>query len=272
MTALPEDSLVALGFTELEARLYVALLQHSPQTGYALAKRVGKAAANVYQALAALAQRGAVLLEEGPVRSARALPPDELLAHLGGRFEARRSAAADALRGLYAEAPQDRLYHLQTVEQVMDKAQAMLARVRSVVLFDLFPEPLAALAPALERVRQAGAHVAGLAYAPAGYGFDAVPAPRPERSLAHWPGQQLTLVVDASEFLLALISRDGNAVVHGLWSDSVYLSCVQHNGLACEIALGAMSASTPIDNALASSLLSSAPPGLRRLTHSLPED
>ncbi len=49
-----EEELVALGFTESEARVYCELLRGSPATGYRLAQALGKAPPAIYKALASL--------------------------------------------------------------------------------------------------------------------------------------------------------------------------------------------------------------------------
>src|SRR5688572_26729302 len=97
-----DEGLVALGFTEAEARVYCELLKGAPATGYRLAQALGKAPANIYQALASLEHKGAVLVEEGEPRSFRPVPPDEVLTALQSGFEQRKRAAAEALRKLHA--------------------------------------------------------------------------------------------------------------------------------------------------------------------------
>jgi hypothetical protein len=79
-----------------------------------------------------------------------------------------------------------------------------------------------------------------------------------------WPGQQLTLVADAKESLLALLSRDGKSVRHAFWTDSVYLSCLLHSGLACEIQVASETFQAP-ELVRKLGLLTKAPPGLRIL-------
>lgn len=263
----PEDTLAALGFTELETRVYVALLRQSPQTGYALARALGKAAANVYQTLSALARKGAVLLEEaGGSRSATAVPPRELLDRLERRFRDSRNAAEQALARVHVQAPGDRLYQVQDPEQFYARAEAVVERAQEVLYFDLFPEPLRRLEPVLRRAHARGLRLAGLVYAPVDLPFRTVMALRPQLALERWPGWQATLCADASEFLVGLLARDGRRLLHGLWSDSTYLACLQHNGLGAEIALGARRTDTaPGDRSDDISLLCSMPPGLRRL-------
>ena len=83
MTATaPVAALLDLGFTKTEARVFCELTRLGPSTGYRLAKAVGKATANTYAALETLAQKGAVLIDEGESRAWRAVPAAELIAAL----------------------------------------------------------------------------------------------------------------------------------------------------------------------------------------------
>jgi len=259
------DALSALGFTEIEARVYCELLRSAPSTGYRLAQAVGKAPANTYQALAALQQKGAVMVDDGEAKSFRPVPPSELLSALGRRFEERRAGAAEALEKLSTPAADDRIYQIKSAAQALERARAMIAAAREIVLFDLFPEPLEALRPDLERAAARGVRTAGVLYRdPGSAAFAWRIASGSAFALDHWPGSQMTLVADAREHLVALLSRDGAGVRHGVWSDSVYLGCMQHNALAAELRLA--DATTTVAGDLADlSLLRSSPPGLRAL-------
>ncbi len=82
--------------------------------------------------------------------------------------------------------------------------------------------------------------------------------------LERWPGVQMNVVADASEHLIALLSRDARSVKRAVWSDSDYLACVEHSSRASELRADA---STPAERkaVLALNLLTFYPPGLRRL-------
>ncbi|NVJ02750.1 TrmB family transcriptional regulator [Myxococcus sp. AM009] len=260
-----DEGLVALGFTEMEARVYCELLKGAPATGYRLAQALGKAPPGIYQALASLEHKGAVLVEEGEPRSFRPVPPDEVLTALQRGFEVRRREAADALRRLHAPVQDDRIYHLKSTAQVMERARAMIAGATERLLFDLFPPPFGALAPALTEASARGVSIAGLVYdASPKVSFDCVRSSDADFVRERWPGAQLTLVVDAREFLVALLTPDGTGVKQAIWSDSVYLSCLQHSGLSAEVQQSApRSARTRLARSF--SLIASSPPGLRHL-------
>lgn len=258
------SALSALGFSETEAAVYCELLLQ-PSTGYRLAQAIGKSPPNVYLALGALHQKGAVLADDSDGRVYRAVAPAELLAALERQFDARRSEALSALTAIHKEAEDDRIYHLKTLDQVDARARAMIAGAREILLFDCFPEPFAALRPAFQEAAARGVRVAGIVYEevdePA---FDAVrSAPRPG-IIERWPGDQLSIVADASEYLLALLAKDARQVRHAVWSNGSYLSALQHNALASEIRLCAI-APEDRDTLAELALLRAFPPGLRKL-------
>lgn len=262
-----EAGLRALGFTELEARIYCTLLQAGPSTGYRLAKLCGKAPPNVYQALGHLTQKGVVLAEEGEPSAYRASAPSEVLAALKANFESARTAADEALRSLARPADDDRIYQIAEAGQVVERARAMLSSARQIVLFDLFPAPLEALRGDLANCAARGVTVAGLVYGESAEiaGVTQRRAMAEARVATDWPGQQLTLVVDGQEHLVALMAEDLAGVHRALWSDSAYLSCLQHSGLSAEIRLTERGRSVA-DPLAVLSLFASAPAGLAALT------
>lgn len=255
-----------LGFTALEAQVYAFLLGHAPATGYRISHAIGKATANTYKALAALADQGAVLLDEGGGGAARAVPPGELLARLERRAREQREAAAAALADLAPAADDDRVYALRDVDQVLERARAMLARARQIALADLFPAVLDALRPDLAECAGRGVAVTVRAYAPAELGAALVISGGGKGAPGRWPGQQLSLVVDGGEHLLALLSPDLGQVHQAVWSGSAFLSCLHHNHLAMELLVAARgdagAAACGLDGI---TVLAADPPGLRRL-------
>ena len=261
----PESTLAALGFTEIEAAIYCELLRGAPSTGYRLAKGIGKAPANTYQALAALAAKGAVMVDDGDSRIYRATSPGEYLGRLRRGFDAQAREAETALEALQTLAADDRIYQLKSAAQLYERAEAMIAGAGQMLLFDLFPGPLARLEPALRQAHHRGVVVAGLVYGPTpDLPFRVATARSSDVIAERWPGLQLTVVADACEHLAALLALDGQAVRHGVWSDSVYLACLKHSELAAEIQL---SAARPEPDAPFGdlALLRAYPPGLTRL-------
>lgn len=255
--------------SEIEALVYACLVQEGPASGYRISHAIGKPTANTYKAIASLAQQGAVQVDSGEGKLVRAIPPDELLAGLERRAREKREAARTLLAERAARPDDDRVYSLKARDQVLERARAMLGRAREIVLADLFPGPLAALASDLAEAAARGVKVVAKVYERRDVpGVAEVPEPDAERALSEWPGQQLSLVVDADEHLLALFDEALVRVHQAVWSRSTFLSCLHHNHVAMELlhtawkGRGSLSGS---DALVGISLLASRPPGLRRL-------
>jgi sugar-specific transcriptional regulator TrmB len=88
------------GFTPTESKAYQALLISGPATGYAVAGQIGVARANAYQALEALAKRGAIRRSGTRPVLYVALPPVALAGELERGFRRDLGELEAALRAL----------------------------------------------------------------------------------------------------------------------------------------------------------------------------
>lgn len=259
-----EQTLMGFGFTEMESKLYCELLRSGSASGYRLAQRIGKAAANVYQALKTLTQKGAVTLSEGlgEATTYSPTPPDELLAVLRHSFESRQQAAQTALENIRTPTSDERVYTVPTVALVLERARSMLAQAQKIVLIDLFPAIRDLLEAELMAARDRGVTVAGIAYegrhADSFMPFNGESA---DMIGSRWAGDGVMLVVDGCQMLLAQITKDRSAVLNAMWTDSPFLSCLFHSGLAADIRLTALKRD-PADPLQVLTLQQSRPPGL----------
>lgn len=222
-----------LGFTELEAAVYVYLVEHSPATAYRVAHGIGKPVANTYKAVESLREKGAVIVDGTGSRVCRAVPPRDLLRKFDSAYRARRSAAAAALARLRPATGDEGIYALTSVDDVMATAASMLKRSRSVVLIDAFPGVVEDLRELLEataaRDVRVSAHVYGVVELE---GVETLIADEPSATLGRWAGQWLCLIVDGSEFLFAYLDDAREQVHQAIWSRSALIAWVQHSYLA----------------------------------------
>lgn len=270
ITTTDVQPLLDLGLSEIEALVYSYLVGREQATGYRISHAIGKPTANTYKAIASLERMGAVVVDEGTNRRVRAVAPAELLSQLERRFRRRRERAAGVLEALARPGSEEGVYTLRDTDQVLERARAMLDRGEKIILLDIFPGILAELAGDLERTVRRGVRVVAKVYGPVDVaGLEVIELPDPQRVFAHWPGQQLTLVRDAEEHLIGLLSDDLALVRQAVWSNSLYLSCMHHNHVAAEIISTVQiirdrtgAAGPPMKDI---SLLASAPPGFHKL-------
>ncbi|HUV29632.1 MAG TPA: helix-turn-helix domain-containing protein [Acidobacteriota bacterium] len=105
-----EDTLIEIEFSKFEAATFIFLLQHSPSTGYKVAKGIGTSYSNAYKILKSLEKKGYVLAEKGDNNRYRAIPIDEVLNILEKKFNQRKNNLADAIADLPLIENDQRIY------------------------------------------------------------------------------------------------------------------------------------------------------------------
>jgi sugar-specific transcriptional regulator TrmB len=229
------ELLTSIGLNALEAEVYVHLLQHEPMTAYRVAQLIDRQTANVYKAVDSLARRGAVLVEEGESRVCRAVPVREFIRQTERDYLSRTKAAAAALADLHQPSFDERVYRIDSVPQVFERAATMLDHARSVAVVDAFPAALARVRPFVEKTILRGVKVYVQAYEPLTLEGALTVAPSdPARVLEHWKSEQLNLVVDGEQCLLALLSEPLDRIHQALWTNSPYIAVLLHAGMTAE--------------------------------------
>jgi predicted transcriptional regulator len=152
-----------LGFSEYEARAYLALVQRNPLNGYELAKASGIPRANVYAVLQKLEERGAVVRLDMP-SGARYAPvaPAELTERIGSRFQDVLRAAQQALKDLAAPADTEYVWNIQGYEALLDHAHTLIDATQERLLVAVGRQEAAALAAPLAQAEARGAAVTTL--------------------------------------------------------------------------------------------------------------
>lgn len=125
----PVGALQQLGFSEYEARAYIALLERYPVNGAAVAKLSRIPRANVYAVLQKLEDRRAVVRVEMEGGTAYApIPPEELFQHLSSQFEGSLHAARTILEPLANKIEDTYVQNLEGQQQLLHYAQTLIGK------------------------------------------------------------------------------------------------------------------------------------------------
>jgi Cd2+/Zn2+-exporting ATPase len=147
------DDLTAIGLTEYEARVYLALLRESPTNGYQLSKKTGVPRSMVYEALGRLHARGAVL-KSGDAKATlyQPVPPNLLL----DRYQQEQQNLIDNLRGhlqtWYSGRSEDLLWSIVGKGPVFSYANQMISETREEIFLVLNDQALEQVRSTLEVV------------------------------------------------------------------------------------------------------------------------
>ncbi len=204
MNSDPVDKLVKLGFSEYEAKAYVALLRESPVTGYQLSKQSGVPRSMIYEVLGKLTARGAAMtLRKGGATKYAPVPAAEFLDQLHREHEELIFSLKDDLAALTSASDLEYVWNIEGHENIMAKAEEMIRQAKARIYLALLPVTFPALQPALEEAIRRRVRV--VVYTTSDLdlpGGQVVVAPVFEDARDRVEGLMLILVVDREEVLI----------------------------------------------------------------------
>jgi sugar-specific transcriptional regulator TrmB len=219
------DALEGLGFTGLEATIYVCLLRTSPATGYRVAKEMGRTFSTTYRVLESLERKGAVVLDDGETKLYRAVPTTDLVRQMKSKLVECGAQLVEASRELPTSELDDRIYRLKTPGQVFEKARVLLQESRERVLMEISPEPLEELRSVIEETGARGVDVTARLYSPGTISNVRCVQSQHGRELHGYRRPEwLALFIDGMQFLIGYLPIREGQDVRAVWSASLFLS------------------------------------------------
>jgi len=208
------SNLLAIGFTEYEAKVYLALLRLSPATGYQISKESGVPRSMVYEALGRLNAKGAVLrTDEHRATLYRPLPPEVLI----DRHEKEHKLLIESLReGLYelnSRQAEEHFWSIKGRNAVLSYALQMAQGAGQELLLALSDPDLAALKVEIEAACARGVDVSALLSGQADLGCGRVAHHSPLESELQDLTSILVVVADNNEALIASTDLEMSATI-----------------------------------------------------------
>jgi HTH-type transcriptional regulator, sugar sensing transcriptional regulator len=152
-----------LGFSEYEARAYLALLQRSPLNGYELAKVSGLPRANIYAVLQKLEDRGAAVRLDLPNGTRYApVAPTELTQRVATRFQDTLSAVGQALQDLATPSDREYVWNIQGYAALIEHARTLVDASQERLLVAVGRQEAGTLAEAVAQAALRGVDVVTL--------------------------------------------------------------------------------------------------------------
>jgi Cd2+/Zn2+-exporting ATPase len=147
------NDFMALGFTESEAKVYLALLTTHPANGYQLSKKIGIPRSIVYEALGRLNLRGAVL-KTGEERSTvyRPIPPSILLDRLEQDYAQLTRGLQEHLSDIFLVENEELLWTINGAGLVYSYALQMVMESRDEILIVIDDSSLEQLREPINKV------------------------------------------------------------------------------------------------------------------------
>ncbi len=234
-----QSQLQKLGFSEYEAKAYIALLGKSPVSGYELAKQSGVPRSMIYEVAGKLTARGAAMsLHSGSVTRYAPVPPEDFLDQLQQEQEDLFGRLRENLSSL-AAAPLpdlDYVWNIEGNENILARASEMIDQAQKQIYLALLPVTFPALETALIRAVERGVRTVI-------YTTDEINLPGSEIAVAHVSeetlgqasGLGLILVIDGQEVLIG--ERLDGAQARASWTGSSLLVFIAEHHLRTDLYL-----------------------------------
>jgi len=208
------NNLTHIGFTEYEAKVYLALLRENPATGYQISKTSGVPRSMVYDALSRLHTRGAVLESiEDRATLYRPVAPELLLERHEDDHRQLLSNLREGLNTLYTATDDGRIWTISGQRLTLTYAAQMIREAQSELFLVLMDEDVDTLAPEIKMACDRGLTVNTLLLGERELECGNVAYHPPLESELQGITDMLLVVADGKETLIASKHREMTATI-----------------------------------------------------------
>lgn len=204
-----EEALFNLGLTRSAARLYLALLERHPATGYELASRSGVPRAAIYNTLSTLEKEGLVSrIQDNPARY-EPLAPDRLVELFSVRMKRRVESLRESLENLARPALPSGTWNIVGYDALLEQARLLIQKSQQFLALSIWQREALALEPELRDTAGRDCEIIVFSFTPVPteigrvFSYNIAEAEL-ER---HWP-HKLILVSDGQGALMGNASQD----------------------------------------------------------------
>ncbi|MFP4975967.1 TrmB family transcriptional regulator [Paenibacillus sp. CN-4] len=202
-----------LQFTEYEAKAYLALLEESPLTGYAVAKNSGVPRSKIYEVLEALVMRGDIFVSYGSTPQYVPVQAKELVRNRRLKAEEHFRRAEQSLeRFEQSSADRENIWNITGRREILDKAIDCIEKAQHRILLEVWEEDFGELRAALESAAGRGVRIWVMGYGeivfPQGtiYQHD-----ESEEITKEYDGRWMVISADESEVVAGIVSLAENS-------------------------------------------------------------
>lgn len=211
------NKLKQVGFSEYEAKAYIALLEENPLTAYEIAKNSGIPTSKIYEVIKKLENKRTVQSIHGE-RSKMfiPIPPDEFIRNFRVEMDGKLHAVRNELKDIRTGMDTSYTWHIKDYEGLVLKAKRMLNTARENIILSIWPDEIKLLTVPLEEAASRNVKIAMLHYGPGSMKIKQTYIHPVKDALFSEKGARgFTLVVDSKE---ALNARITGGHTEAIWS------------------------------------------------------
>ena len=232
------EALNELGLSELEASIYILLLGEPGLTGYAVAKKLGKAVPNVYRGISSLRGKGGLIGDATESTEIfTAIPIKEFTHRISSALKGKINHAEQVFKDSPAVVPEGGVFKIVDAGQIIAKAVALITSAEHALSIFADSDILHTLKTEFIAAAAKGVSVSVRSYDEVieAEGCDIFMWPRRDER-EPWGGQILSITADGAEAIVAYIPTKSTA--SGFWVKNPFLVTLLQQGMASGIIHG----------------------------------
>lgn len=197
-----------LDFTEYEAKAYLALLEKSPLSGYAISLNSGVPRSKIYEVLSGMVARSDILVSQENTPLYLPLSPAELIAQRKRRAEKTYHIAQNALQQFAVTAQnRENIWNIAGHEAIMARVKEEIKGARHRVLLEVWNDDALELGDELHAAAQRGVKILIVSYGELDFAFATVYQHyMPEEITHEYGGRWIVSSVDDRGIVAGIVS------------------------------------------------------------------
>jgi len=215
-----EDSLLhlqKLGFTDYEARAYLALLRHNPATRYQLGQNAAIPESKIYEIVRRLQDKGLIAGVHGDPPRFIPLAPEQLLHQLKLKTQESLDFLGSNLPRLASDKTVQWIWNIDGYEPTLSKARDLIEAAHGSIVAAVWRSEAERLATCMRAASEKGVELTLLAYDESPIAFGNVKVhgfkERMQEQLDSAQGRWMALVIDKSQVLVgSSLDRSASAM------------------------------------------------------------
>ncbi|MGG0555495.1 TrmB family transcriptional regulator [Priestia aryabhattai] len=154
-----------VNFTEYEAKAYLALLEKSPLSGYAISLNSGVPRSKIYEVLGGLVDRGEVMISHENPALYTPLPPNELINLKKRKAESSFEVAEEALENYsYVSLNRENIWNITGYESILNRTKEAIKEATGRILLEIWAEDAQELKEELQAAAKRGVEILIVSY------------------------------------------------------------------------------------------------------------
>lgn len=197
-----------LNFTEYEAKAYLALLEKSPLSGYAISLNSGVPRSKIYEVLNGMVNRGDILVSQESTPLYIPLSPDEVIAQRKRRAEQNYKIAQETLKR-FVVTSQNRvnIWNISGHEAIIARVREKIKDAQHRILLEIWQEDAQELKDVLAQASQRGVDIIIVSYGELHLDFATIYQHHMNEDITtEYGGRWLVFSVDDQEIVAGIVS------------------------------------------------------------------